>query len=57
MGTLAALNVAGILMGYPVWGEENVSAFLEEQPPKAAPSIVNAKEVGLPLYGANLGNP
>jgi len=53
MGTLAASNVAGILMGYPVWGKVDVSAFLEEHPPKAAPSIINAKEVGLPFYGAN----
>ncbi len=52
MGTLAALNVAGMLMGYPVWGEEDISAFLGEHPPKAAPSVINAKEVGLSFYGA-----
>lgn len=53
MGTLAASNVAGILVGYPVWAEADISAFLGEHPPKAAPSIINAKEVGFPLYMAN----
>ncbi len=50
MGTLAAGNVAGILNGYPVWQEQDISPFLEGEPPKAAPSIVNAKELGLPVY-------
>lgn len=50
MATLAASNVAGILMGYPAWQEKDISLFLTNNPPKAAPSIVNAKEVGLPIY-------
>ena len=50
MGTLAALNVVGLLMGYPVWREPDISSFLGTHPPKAAPSIINAKEVGIPSY-------
>ena len=50
MATLAASNVAGILSGYPVWQDQDVSPFLEGDAPKAAPSIVNAKELGLPAY-------
>jgi hydroxypyruvate reductase 1 len=50
MASLAASNVAGILMGYPAWQEKDISLFLTDNPPKAAPSIVNAKEVGIPLY-------
>jgi len=49
MATLAASNVAGILNGYPVWQDQNnILPFLGDHPPKAAPSIVNAKELGLP---------
>jgi hydroxypyruvate reductase 1 len=50
MAILAASNVAGILSGYPVWQGSDISPFLEGDAPKAAPSIVNAKELGLPLY-------
>jgi hydroxypyruvate reductase 1 len=50
MATLAASNVAGILMGYPAWQEKDIGLFLTNNPPKAAPSIVNAKELGLPVY-------
>ncbi len=50
MATLAASNVAGILMGYPAWQEKDILPFLGDDPPKAAPSIVNAKEVDVPLY-------
>ena len=38
--------VAGILMGYPLWGDDE-RPFLEGTPPKAAPSIVNAADLGL----------
>ena len=49
MATLAASNVAGIISGYAVWPDpNNILPFLEDNPPKAAPSIVNAKELGLP---------
>jgi hydroxypyruvate reductase 1 len=51
MATLAGSNVAGILNGYPVWPDpNNILPFLEGESPKAAPSIVNAKELGLPTY-------
>jgi hydroxypyruvate reductase 1 len=50
MATLAASNVAGILNGYPVWRDSDVSPFLQGDAPKAAPSIVNANELGLPPY-------
>jgi hydroxypyruvate reductase 1 len=50
MATLAAGNVAAILMGYPVWQKPDISSFLEGDPPKAAPSILNAKDLGLPAY-------
>ena len=51
MATLAAGNVAGILMGYPIWNKPDILLFLEKDPPKAAPSIVNAAALGLPVYG------
>jgi hydroxypyruvate reductase 1 len=47
MATLAAGNIAGVLMGYPVWDGQDISGFLGDDPPQAAPSIVNAKELGL----------
>jgi len=49
MATLAASNVAAILQGYPVWNKPDVLDFVDgpfESIPKAAPSIVNAKELG-----------
>ena len=57
MATLAAANAAAILQGWPVWhavdGLEDALPFLEdEQPPRAAPSIVNADELDLPRYAA-----
>ncbi len=49
MATLAASNVAGMLNGYPVWHDQNnILPFLGDNPPQAAPSIVNAKALGLP---------
>lgn len=48
--TLAACNVAGIVQGYPNWGKPDVLPFVDgafEDIPQAAPSIVNAKDVGL----------
>ncbi len=50
MAILAAGNVAGILMGYPAWNDPDISPFLSDDPPKAAPSILNAEEVGIPPY-------
>lgn len=49
MATLAASNVAGMISGYGVWPDpNNILPFLADNAPKAAPSIVNAKELGLP---------
>ncbi len=51
MATLAATNVAAILNGYGVWPDSNnILPFLEDNPPKAAPSIVNAADVGVKQY-------
>ena len=50
MATLAAANLAGILLGYPVWQRQDVSLFLGDHPPKAAPSIVNCTELDIPIY-------
>lgn len=50
MAILAARNVAGMLMGYPVWKGESSLPFLGDDPPKAAPSIVNAEGMNLPEY-------
>lgn len=50
MATLAAANVAAILQGYPVWHQEDITAFLEGHTPRAAPSILNAKDLGLGVY-------
>ncbi len=50
MAILAARNVAGILIGYPAWKGESSFPFLGDDPPRAAPSIVNAEEMDLPEY-------
>jgi hydroxypyruvate reductase 1 len=48
MATLAASNVAAILRGWPVSTDPSrIPEFIEGKGPKAAPSIVNAKELGL----------
>ena len=47
MAILAAANVAGILMGYPVWQQPDITPFLKENPPQAAPSIINASALNL----------
>ncbi|UCF91788.1 MAG: D-glycerate dehydrogenase [Desulfobacterales bacterium] len=51
MASLAAANVAGILMGYPVWQKEDIRPFLEGKAPQAAPSILNAQALGIPAQG------
>jgi len=50
MASLAAGNVAGILSGCPAWNRPDILSFLEGKSPQAAPSIVNAKELGIPLF-------
>jgi hydroxypyruvate reductase 1 len=49
MATLAARNVAGLLSGWPVWHDADVTPFLTSGAPQAAPSVVNAHELGLPV--------
>lgn len=49
MATLASSNVAGILMVCLAWNKPDILPFLEENPPKAAPSIINAEALGIPL--------
>ncbi len=49
MATLAAANVAGLLMGYPVWNRPDILSFLEGDLPTVAPSILNAEELGLTM--------
>lgn len=50
MATLAASNVAGILRGHPAWQDYDITTFLGSSPPNAAPSIINAEAIGIPLY-------
>lgn len=50
MAVLAARNALAMLDGLPVWNRPDVLAFLGEQAPAAAPSIVNATDLGLPFY-------
>ena len=53
MAILAASNVAGLLNGYGVWTDQNnILPFLGDHAPKASPSIVNAKDLGLPAVTA-----
>ncbi|HVR74370.1 MAG TPA: NAD(P)-dependent oxidoreductase [Planctomycetota bacterium] len=47
MATLAASNVAGILMGFPVAKKLQVEEFLAGPIPRKAASILNAAELGL----------
>jgi hydroxypyruvate reductase 1 len=51
MATLAAANVAGLLRGYPAWQRPDITSFLTADPPKAAPSILNAEALGIAVYG------
>jgi hypothetical protein len=50
MATLAAHNVAAVIMGYPAWRSSDISPFLDENAPDAAPSIINAQEPGMRFY-------
>ena len=48
--TLAAANVAARLQGLPAWNKPDVLGFVDgplEDMPKASPSIVNAKDLGI----------
>ena len=46
MATLAACNVAGVLAGYPLWRGSDILPFLDHDPPRAIPSIINADTLG-----------
>ena len=45
MAVIAARNVAAVLQGFPPWGGPDISVFLADAVPNAAPSIVNASEL------------
>jgi hydroxypyruvate reductase 1 len=47
MAILAARNIAGLLQGLPVWNDVDYTPFLQDSPPPAVPSVVNADELGL----------
>jgi hypothetical protein len=47
MATLAATNVAAIPLGYPAWAGPDIEGSLGDDPPQAAPSIMNVRELGL----------
>jgi glycerate dehydrogenase len=50
MAILAAGNVAGVLSGYAVWNKLDILPFLNDTPPDAVPSILNAKALGLRMW-------
>ena len=52
MATLAASNVAALLRGYPVWNQPDILPFLEADAPQATPSVVNADDLKLPIFGS-----
>jgi hydroxypyruvate reductase 1 len=37
-------------MGYPVWNRPDITPFLTVDPPRAAPSILNAGELGMAVF-------
>lgn len=45
MARLAALNITGVLKGYPLWEKKDMTPFLKEDPPRAIPSILNYEAV------------
>lgn len=52
MAILAACNVAALLAGDPVWNRPDIDLFLKADPPSAAPSILNAEALNLPMSKA-----
>ena len=50
MATLAAANVAALLEDRPVWNRPEIASFLGDDPPAAAPSVLNAEALGLDRY-------
>jgi hydroxypyruvate reductase 1 len=41
MAKLAALNIKGVIEGYPLWEKASIDPFLGDDPPRAIPSILN----------------
>lgn len=53
MATLAAANVAALLQGFPVWNRQDILPYIDRplhSLPRAAPSIVNAKDLNLTVH-------
>lgn len=50
MAVLAASNIAAVLQGYPAWNGDDMTVFLGQDPPGAAPSIVNADSLGMAVH-------
>lgn len=50
MATLAAANVAALIAGRPVWNRPDITLFLSDAPPPAAPSVLNAEALGLAVF-------
>jgi hydroxypyruvate reductase 1 len=48
MAVLAAQNAVAMLEGWPAYAGTDMHGFLGAEPPRAAPSIVNARELRLP---------
>ena len=51
MAKLAALNIKGVIEGYPVWDKGSIDPFLGDNPPKAIPSIVNKSVLKILNHG------
>jgi hydroxypyruvate reductase 1 len=41
MARISALNIVGIINQYPIWEKESIDAFLNDEIPKAIPSVIN----------------
>jgi hydroxypyruvate reductase 1 len=41
MSRIAALNIKGVIEGYPLWDKGGIDPFLGDDPPEAIPSILN----------------
>ncbi|HKJ67222.1 MAG TPA: NAD(P)-dependent oxidoreductase [bacterium] len=50
MAILAARNIIGILHNYPIWNQEEMSAFLHPDAPAVTPSIINREALELPVF-------
>ncbi len=50
MAVLAARNLAAILRGWPAWDRDDMEVFLLSRPPAAAPSILNARQLGIARF-------